>query len=81
MEENSSEARPRAKVDLERHLRAVFYAFISFALALLGYFVFGLGRAQAIGYCAAAFVTLVLLNRHSMLGRVCPDEAVTEEKG
>ncbi len=71
--ESVEEACAHAAVERERHLRALAYAVISFALASAGYFWFGFDRAHAVGYCITAFVALVLLNRRTMLGRV--DEA------
>jgi hypothetical protein len=59
-------------VDLARHLRACLFAFLSFTLALIGYYWFSLGRWQAVGYCAAVFITLTLLNHRTMLSKVEP---------
>ena len=61
--------KPETSIQAERHLRAACYALLSFALALLAYYVFGFGRLQAIGYCATAFVVLNLLNRRAMFSR------------
>jgi|GEM_PF-6474887 len=79
MEQNADAGRSQTAVDVERHLRAIFYALISLALSLFGYFFLGLGRTQAIGYAASAFLVLLLLNRRAMLGRVSTEQRPTQE--
>ncbi|MHB1007140.1 MAG: hypothetical protein ACYC3S_16090 [Chloroflexota bacterium] len=52
--------------DRGRHWRAVVYAGISLLLAVCGYLVLGLDRAQTLGYGVLAYVLFNVLNYKAM---------------
>jgi hypothetical protein len=53
----------------ERHLRAISYVLVSLVLAVVGYTLLGFDRTQTVGYAAAIYVFLNVLNFRVMFSR------------
>ncbi len=56
----------RTDVDRQRHVRAIAFVTVSFALGLVGYLGFGLGHPQTLGYAISVYLALNLLNSQAM---------------
>lgn len=63
--------------DRGRHRRALVYACVSLLLAVCGYLVLGLDRAQTLGYGVLAYVLFNVLNYRAMF---LPAAAGKEER-
>jgi hypothetical protein len=63
----------RTLVQRERHMRAFWYAAISFALAVIAYLLLNFDQMQAFGYAVSCFVMLNVVNFRAMFAPLPPD--------